>query len=238
MVDIGDKTSSMVKGSQQNRPRHRASLVFLLACGMLIVVELIDEISVIKAQPTEANLLPAWLRAWDLVGFTLINERLSWNVLDPIMLVVTRIGSTVFWLLVSVLLWTGNKRREAVLLTVGIVVGELVLLPVKFFLPRARPSLVVQGARALDIESGASFPSGHSKNGFTVFVILGSKWRRLRLPLFAIACLIAMSRIYIGVHWPFDVIAGSLVGWIIGQFTIRYETKIINTFNSIPGVAI
>jgi undecaprenyl-diphosphatase len=123
-------------------------------------------------------------------------------------------------------------------LAVGIVIGGLILLPVKVFLPRARPSLVVQGARALDIEGGGSFPSGHSKNAFTAFAILGSRWRRLRLPLGLLACLIAVSRVYVGVHWPLDVIVGSIVGWAIGLLTIRYETKIIDTFNRVTGLSI
>ena len=206
--------------------------------AMLVVAELLDEIYITKIQPTKVDLFPLWLRNWDLAGFTLLNEQLSWPVLDPIMLVVTHVGSTVFWLFVSVLLWAGNRRRESVLLAVGIVIGGLIFLPVKVAFPRARPSLVVQGARALDIEGGGSFPSGHSKNGFTAFVILGSRWKSLRLPLGVLACLIAISRVCVGVHWPFDVITGSIVGWIVGKLTIRYETKIMNAFNRIAGVAI
>jgi undecaprenyl-diphosphatase len=95
-------------------------------------------------------------------------------------------------------------------------------------LPRARPYLVVAGARTLDVEGGGSFPSGHSKNGFTAAAILGSKWRKLKWPLYILAFLIGLSRVYVGLHWPFDVIVGSIVGWVIGKVTIRYETKIIN----------
>jgi len=206
--------------------------------AMLVGAELLDEIYITKIQPTKMDLFPLWLRDWDLAGFTLLNEQLSLPFLDPVMLVITHMGSTVFWLFVSVLLWAGNRRRESVLLAVGIVIGGLIFLPVKVVLPRVRPSLVVQGARALDIEGGGSFPSGHSKNGFTACVILGSKWKRLRLPLYVLACLIAVSRIYVGVHWPFDVIVGSVVGWVVGKLTIRYETKIMNAFDTIAGVAI
>jgi len=206
--------------------------------AMLVGAGLLDEIYITKIQPTKMDLFPLWLRDRDLAGFTLLNEQLSWPFLDPVMLVITHVGSTVFWLFVSVLLWVGNRRRESVLLAVGIVIGGLIFLPVKVVLPRARPSLVVPGARVLGIEGGGSFPSGHSKNGFTACVILGSKWKRLRLPLCVLACLIAVSRIYVGVHWPFDVIVGSVVGWVVGKLTIRYETKIMNAFDTIAGVAI
>jgi undecaprenyl-diphosphatase len=228
----------MVEGSRQNQSRVRSSLVLLLLVTIIAAAAFIDEFYMAKIQPTNVYLFPIWLRNWDLAGFTLLNEQRSWPFLDSVMLTITQVGSTVFWLFASVALWLGKRRRESVLLAVGIVIGGLILLPVKVILPRARPSLVVQGARVLDIEGGGSFPSGHSKNAFTAFTILGSKWSRLRLPLGVVACLIAVSRVYVGVHWPFDVIVGAIVGWAIGLLTIRYETKIIDTFNRVTGLTI
>lgn len=228
----------MVKESQQNQSMIGSSLMLLLMVVLLVAAALTDEFYLTKIQPTNVDLFPLWLRNWDLAGFTLLNEQLSWPVLDPVMLAITHAGSTIFWLSVSVVLWLGKRRRESVLLAVGVVIGGLILLPVKLVLPRARPSLVVQGSRALDIEGGGSFPSGHSKNSFTAFMILGSKWRSLRLPLGVLACLVAVSRVYVGVHWPFDVIVGSIVGWVIGKLTLRYEARIIDAFNRITGIVI
>ena len=228
----------MVEGSRRNQSRVRSSLVLLLLVAIIAAAAFIDEYYMANIQPTNVDLFPVWLRNWDLAGFTLLNEQLSWPILDPVMLTITQAGSTVFWLFASVALWLGKRRRESVLLAVGIVVGGLMLLPVKVVLPRARPLVVVQGVRVLDIEGGGSFPSGHSKNAFTAFTILGSKWSRLRLPLGVVTCLIAVSRVYVGVHWPFDVIVGAIVGWAIGLLTIRYETKIIDTFNRVTGLSI
>ncbi len=199
--------------------------------AMLVGVELFDELYITKIQPTKIDLFPLWLRNWDLVSFVMVNERLSWPSLDLVMVAITHVGSTVFMLFVSVLLWVAKRRRESLLLAVGIVIGGLILLPVKVVFPRARPSLAVQGARALDIEGGGSFPSGHAKNGFTTAVILGSKWKSLKVPLYILAFLIAISRVYVGVHWPFDVIVGSAVGWVIGKLTMRYETQITAILN-------
>jgi undecaprenyl-diphosphatase len=228
----------MVEGSQQNRSRVRSSLVLLLLVAVIAAAAFIDEFYMANIQPTNVDLFPVWLRNWDLAGFRLLNEQLSWPILDPVMLTITQVGSTVFWLFASVVLWLGKRRREAVLLAVGILVGGLILLPVKAFVPRARPLVVVQGARVLDIEGGGSFPSGHSKNAFTAFVILGSKWKRLRLPLAVLACLIPVSRVYVGVHWPFDVIVGSIVGWAMGKLTMGYETNLIDGFNRITHLSI
>jgi undecaprenyl-diphosphatase len=228
----------MVKESQHNQPSARPSIVLLLVVAIIAAAAFIDEFYMAKIQPTNVDLFHIWLRNWDLAGFTLLNEQLSWPILDPVMLTITQVGSTVFWLFASVVLWLGNRKRESVLLAVGIVIGGLILLPIKVILPRTRPSLIVQGARALDIEGGGSFPSGHSKNAFTAFTILGSKWKHLRLPLGILAYLIAVSRVYVGVHWPFDVIVGSIIGWAIGLLTMRYETKIIDNFNRITRLGI
>jgi undecaprenyl-diphosphatase len=226
-----------VRESELDRLRYRSFIIFLLIFGILIGAELLDELYIMKIQPTKIDLFPLWLRNWDLAVFTILNERLSWPFLDPVMLFITHVGSTVFWLFVSVFLWVTKRRRESVLLAVSIVIGGLVFLSVKVVFPRVRPSLAVQGARALDLEGGGSFPSGHSKNGFTAAVVLGSKWKTLRLPLYTLACLVAVSRVYVGVHWPFDVIVGAVVGWVIGKLTMRYETKIMNVLNRVAGRA-
>ncbi len=192
----------------------------------MIWIEWVDEVYLVGIQPTTSDLFPLWLRNWDLACFVLVNERLGLPFLDPIMLLITHAGSTIFWLVASVFLWIGKRKREAVMLATGIIVGGLILLPIKVMIPRARPHFVVQGSRTLDLEGGGSFPSGHSKNAFTSAVILGSRWKRLRIPLYILAFLVAISRIYVGLHWPSDVVVGSIVGWVIGKFTIRHEKKI------------
>lgn len=206
--------------------RYRSILAFSVVIAVIVGIELVDEVYLVGIQPTTSDLFPTWLRNWDLAGFILINERLGLPFLDPIMLVITHVGSTIFWLVASALLWIGKRKREAVLLATSIIVGGLIFLPIKVMIPRARPHVVVQGARTLDLEGGGSFPSGHSKNAFTSAVILGSRWKRLRVPLYILAFLVAISRIYVGLHWPSDVIIGSIVGWIIGKITIRYDKKI------------
>ncbi|HLC17898.1 MAG TPA: phosphatase PAP2 family protein, partial [Thermodesulfobacteriota bacterium] len=61
-----------------------------------------------------------------------------------------------------------------------------------------------------------SFPSGHSTVGFAVAFILGRTYPSLRLPLYAVAALIAASRVYLGSHYPSDVAAGAALGLGLG----------------------
>ena len=60
--------------------------------------------------------------------------------------------------------------------------------------------------------SNAAFPSSHSANAFALAWVLGRRWRRLRLPLLAVAALVAYSRLYLNRHWLSDVLAGSAIG--------------------------
>jgi len=56
-----------------------------------------------------------------------------------------------------------EEKRQAALLVFGVIVGGVLLLPVKILLPRPRPYSIMQGLRIIEIEGGGSFTSGHSR---------------------------------------------------------------------------
>ena len=72
--------------------------------------------------------------------------------------------------------------------------------------------------------SGYSFTSSHATNHFAIafFLILtiGKRWKWLQIPLFLWACSIALAQVYVGVHYPLDVIAGGLLGTFIGYLVV------------------
>ena len=212
--------------------RYRSVVLFVLAIVVLAGIWLVE--LNFGGAPTTTDPFPQWLRKWNLAGFVMLNEGLASPFLDPLMVAVTHAGSTIFLLFASTCLWIAKGRREAVLLAVGVIVGGLIILPVKMIFPTPRPYLIVPGARALDTEGGGSFPSGHSKNGFTSAAILGSGWKKMKIPLNVLAFLIAISRVYVGVHWPFDVVVGSIVGWVVGKLMVRYDTKIMAILSGLP----
>ena len=68
----------------------------------------------------------------------------------------------------------------------------------------------------------SAFPSSHAANAFAVAVILVRRWRRSAVPAFAVAALIAYSRMYLNKHWAVDVLAGSALGAMLAYATISW----------------
>jgi diacylglycerol kinase family enzyme/membrane-associated phospholipid phosphatase len=87
-------------------------------------------------------------------------------------------------------------------------------LPAKLLTGRERPDLsVVPEVRHLArVPTSTSFPSGHAASAFAFATAVGIELPRLRLPLFGLAGAVAFSRVYTGVHYPGDVLAGAATG--------------------------
>lgn len=130
-------------------------------------------------------------------------------------------GFTVLFLVVglaAILLWLHRRRAQSIGLVAAVVAGELAAQAIKTLIGRARPDLVPH----LDLVYSSSFPSGHSTLSPIVYFTLagivsaGERGKTPKLLLIGGAVLlvaaIGVSRIYLGVHWPTDVLAG----WALG----------------------
>lgn len=101
---------------------------------------------------------------------------------------------------------------------------------IKPWVGRTRPCFAVEGVTALlpQVRS-ASFPSSHATNIFgaaTVF-ILGGRPRWVWAPALLVASLVALSRVYVGVHYPFDVLAGAALGTLLGAAVFTIVTRLL-----------
>lgn len=135
--------------------------------------------------------------------------------------------------LVTVFLLLKRLWRPAALIVTATVSGSIAIALLKNAFGRARPDLIDHLMAATD----ASFPSGHSGNSAIVYFTLASllfpvvKEARLRAFLIVAAMFITgaigVSRVYLGVHWPSDVLAGWLFGaaWALGWWAI--ETRVV-----------
>ena len=122
-----------------------------------------------------------------------------------------------------------NKKRSRlsllyVLLSIG-VAGLISYLMKKTFL-EPRPYEVDSRIVQLSVGGGYSLPSGHTTEAFSSAVALTLLFPRwyVMLPMFCWASLVALSRIYLGVHYPFDILVGMLIGSSVslaGYFAFR-----------------
>ena len=74
--------------------------------------------------------------------------------------------------------------------------------------------------------SSWSFPSGHAATSFACATVLSAYAPRWRVPFFLLATLIALSRLYNGVHYPTDVLAGALLGVLVGWLVLAVASRI------------
>jgi undecaprenyl-diphosphatase len=73
--------------------------------------------------------------------------------------------------------------------------------------------------------TSASFPSGHSASGFAFATTIGDYLPPMALPLRSLAAVVAYSRIHSGVHYPSDVLVGSVIGIVIGLIVTRVRRR-------------
>ncbi len=152
---------------------------------------------------------------------------------------ITELGSMRTWLIIIPLLWLGRKHEAALTLLVALIVVFLVVNSMKFAIDRPRPyemmSLVDLARSSFD----SSFPSGHTTNAFAGAVAVGLKWRKVLPWLLALATAIGFSRVYIGVHFPLDVVAGASIGILIGLLVASIDLKGIMLWieSGIEGIA-
>ena len=111
-----------------------------------------------------------------------------------------------------------RRRPRAVPMTALLAAGAFAVASllsdaVKALVGRERPPVADAGISALiHLPGDPSFPSGHAATAFAAAGVVALRYPALRLPLLGLAALIALSRVYLGVHYPLDVIAGAALG--------------------------
>jgi undecaprenyl-diphosphatase len=121
------------------------------------------------------------------------------------------------WLAIAVAFTLLLRRPEIfVRALVADALAELSADALKAAIPRARPHL----NPLVGVPHTHSFPSGHAATSFACATVIGAAVPRARLPLYVLAALVAWSRVYIGVHYPVDVLGGALVGVAAGAVVL------------------
>ncbi len=153
-------------------------------------------------------------------GFVLLNSYHTSN-LDKIFLLFTILGNGWCMVVVAAICFLFNRKRLALLVISSFLLSGLLAQVLKYFLPEARPGILLEKSypyfiQNVTLHSYSSFPSGHSASAFALAAVLTFyfpyKW--LSIPLFAYACLVGYSRIYLGDHFLIDVLSGAVIGLV------------------------
>jgi undecaprenyl-diphosphatase len=165
-------------------------------------------------------MLDAFL-GWDEHSFRLLNGDWFNPGLDRLLPFVTDAGNfdLPFVLAAVIILLVGRVRgvRFLVLAVVSVAVADAIGTHVfKYSLLRPRPCIALADVRLLvGCTNLPSFPSNHAVNASVLATLVTLYMPRLWLPATALACLVGYSRVYVGVHYPLDVLAGSVLGIVV-----------------------
>ena len=126
---------------------------------------------------------------------------------------------------VVLLLWFKRMRGLALLLATGLAVGlsDFLGAMTKELVARDRPCHVLSDLREIaNCSNSFSFPSNHAINSFTAASLVGLSYKKTAYALYTLAILIGYSRVYLGVHYPSDVLGGALCGILVGYLGYKY----------------
>jgi undecaprenyl-diphosphatase len=193
------------------------AILAVIAAAIYVFAKLADEILEGEALRFDEVILRALRNPADLA------DPIGPHWLEAAMLDITALGGTTVLTLMTVavigFLLMDNKRGAALFVLIAVGGGSLLTTAAKLMFARPRPELV---AHLVDVSS-YSFPSGHAMSSAVTYLTLGALLartqarRRMKIYLLATAVVLTLiigaSRVYLGVHWPSDVLAG----WSLGS---------------------
>ena len=173
-----------------------------------------------------------WILQQDRSLFVWLNTRLIGTFGDHFFVWITNknhwiIPLVILWI---VLIWRGGKKGRwlAVALVIGLGLSDFISSHLlKPWVGRLRPCWSLDNIRVLVNCAGRfSFPSSHATNATTIATLFAFFYPRGKWLYFLLAFLVGYSRIYVGVHYPLDVLGGFLLGISIGWLVYLLVQKL------------
>lgn len=203
----------------------------VLAAGAFGFAEVADVVTEGEARAVDRRILLAFRSAGDL-GDPIGSEAVEEAVRD-----LTALGGVLLTTLTTLLVagyhFLDGRRRTSLFVLATVASGVGVVFALKLGFDRPRPDLVPHAMEALS----PSFPSGHAATSAVVYLTLGALGAgalpRRRLKVYAVAVAAAvtlgvgLSRVYLGVHWPTDVLAGWTLGaaWALATWLLARDLR-------------
>jgi undecaprenyl-diphosphatase len=161
-----------------------------------------------------------------------IQEFIRNPILTPIVVFITGLGNGGrIWILISLLLLIPKKTRKIGIMSIAALLGSLLInnLLLKNLVARTRPYEVIENLQLLvNPAHDYSFPSGHTGSSFASAMVLYQELpKKYGVPAIILAVLIALSRLYVGIHYPSDVLVGAITGILIAKI-VSYGARHIS----------
>lgn len=161
-----------------------------------------------------------------------IQDHIRNGVLDPFFKTITHLGDAgIFWIILTLVMLCFKKTRVAGIYSACALLGSVVInnMILKPIVARTRPYEVIEGLKLIVAKANDySFPSGHTGASFASAVAMCRKVKKpYGILALVLAALIAFSRIYVGIHYPTDILGGLVTGVGLGILVNIIGDKII-----------
>ena len=149
-----------------------------------------------------------------------IQEHLTHPLLDKFFIFITTLGDAgILWILIGLFFLLQKKHRSLGILMIVSLIGSLIMTNgiLKNWIARPRPYTVYPLDLLIDKNPEYSFPSGHTSAAFAAAWMIYMNKKRLGIYMVTLATLMGLSRVYLFMHYPTDVIGGAVVGILIAE---------------------
>lgn len=157
-----------------------------------------------------------YLKMFDDYFINLINSRMKNKYLDIFMYRVTDLGGAIFitmFTLGLVIFGSDKNKLIGIEALLSLAISQIIVQSLKIIMSRERPYKIIEHLNTFGIDlSDYSFPSGHTTASFSLATTLALNLPEYTIVAIFLALIIAISRIYLGVHYPTDVAFGLILG--------------------------
>jgi undecaprenyl-diphosphatase len=178
------------------------------------------------------------LYSLDLAIFNFLNHTISTGLLDKFFSIITDVHNwyITYFILVCLAFFKGGRRGKIAvvgLILLIIITDQTGYRILKELVMRSRPCVALADAiTPIGCAGGYSFPSNHALNNFAAAIFLMRLYPNYKWIFLVVAALVSISRIYLGVHYPSDVIGGAIIGAAFGYLfsiaALKVEQSFIN----------
>ena len=175
-----------------------------------------------------------WIQALDEAVVLFIYNGIQGGAFDAPVTFITRLGDKGFlWIALTVVLIALAVKKKglrrvafscALALILSAVVCNIILKPAVM---RVRPYDLLEIEIMVERLHDFSFPSGHTSAAFAFAAAVWLNNRKYGIPAVALAVIMGLTRLYLCVHFPTDVIAGAVAGWVCGAVAVYIVNKVM-----------